>query len=159
MAMAFSFKATIIKVGINPCVDVPLPITKKLQSSKGYIPVKGTIDGCRFIQTLVPVKDKPYRLFVNGIMLKAAGAGVGDNVSFTIELNENPPSAETIGMPPTLKKRLAREKLSRAFTTLTPYRQMEVLRYLQQLKTEEALERNIEKIIQQLRKRTSTNAK
>lgn len=41
--MKFSFTATIYKVGINPCVDVPLRITTKMTATKGYIPVKGKL--------------------------------------------------------------------------------------------------------------------
>ncbi len=35
--MAFSFKAKIYKVGINPCVDVPEKISSKLKAGRGYI--------------------------------------------------------------------------------------------------------------------------
>ena len=44
--MKFSFDAKIYKVGINPCVDVPLHITGKMIPEKGYIPVKGKIKIC-----------------------------------------------------------------------------------------------------------------
>ena len=67
--MAFTFKAVIYKVGINPVVDVPVRITKKLIATKGYIPVKGSINGFAFHQTLCPVKDAPPRLYVNGPMM------------------------------------------------------------------------------------------
>ena len=52
----YSFKAKIYKVGINPCVDVPEKIYSKLIATKGYIPVKGTINQFPFQQTLCPVK-------------------------------------------------------------------------------------------------------
>ena len=55
--MKFSFKAKIYKVGINPCVKVPLRITKTMTAKRGYIPVTGTIEGYAFRQTLCPVKD------------------------------------------------------------------------------------------------------
>lgn len=153
--MAFAFTATIYKVGINPCVEVPLRITKKMVASKGFIPVKGTINGQPFTQTLVTVKNAPFRLYVNGIMLKAANAKNGDTVKFTIEQDHAPATAKDYPMPNALKQQLAKEKLLPAFKALTPYRQKEILRYLDYLKTEEAVLRNVEKIISQLKNKLS----
>ena len=150
--MQFYFTATIYKVGINPCVDVPLRITAKMTATKGYIPVKGKIKTHSFTQTLVPVKNAPYRLYVNGLMLKGANAKLGDTLKFTIEQDLNPQTAEQIPMPNELRKQIDEKKLMPAFKALTPYRQKEILRYLNYLKTEEALLRNIDKVIEQLRK-------
>ena len=82
--MKFTFKAKIYKNGINPCVDVPEDVSKNLAET-GYIPIKGLIEKYPFIQTLVPVKNGRYRLFVNGGMLKGAKLKVGDAVCFTIQ--------------------------------------------------------------------------
>ncbi|MFT3681731.1 MAG: YdeI/OmpD-associated family protein [Ferruginibacter sp.] len=149
--MNYSFTATIYKVGINPCVAVPLKITRKMTAAKGYIPVKGEINGYPFTQTLVPVKNAEYRLFVNGLMLKGSDTKVGDTVRFTIEQNAEPPTAANIKMPAAFRKQLKEYDLTKAFKVLTPYRQKEILRYLNYLKTEEALQRNIKKIIIQLK--------
>ena len=83
--MKFRFKARIYKVGINPCVKVPRNVTDKMTPKRGYIPVKGEIDSHKFEQTLVAVKGEPYRLYVNGLMLKGSGARVGETAQFTIE--------------------------------------------------------------------------
>ena len=80
--MAFSFKAKIYKVGINPVVEVPSRITAKLYPTRGYIRVSGKINKYFFKQTLVPVKGAPYRLFVNGEMLKGSQLLVGDVAHF-----------------------------------------------------------------------------
>jgi hypothetical protein len=149
--MKFSFTAKIYITGINPCVDVPLRITEKMPAVKGYIPIKGKINKHAFIQTLVPVKNAEYRLHVNGPMLKGAKAELGDTVKFTIEQNFNPPSAENIAMPKDFEKQLVSNKLLAAFKALTPSRRKEILRYLNNLRTKEALGRNIEKIIRQLK--------
>lgn len=106
--MAFSFKAKIFKVGINPCVEVPLFVTAAMTASKGYIPVKGEINGYFFTQTLVPVKNAPYRLYVNGPMLKGAAAALGDIATFSISQNLVPAK---ILMPIALKKQLEENKL------------------------------------------------
>jgi len=147
--MKFSFRARIFKVGINPCVKVPRVITSKMTPTKGYIPIKGTIVNYPFEQTLVPVKDSEYRLYVNGIMLKGSGAQVGDTVKFSIE--QTAAKRKDGRMLPELKRELASAKLSSAFKLLTPSRQKEILRYLNYLKTKEARDRNIKKVLDSLR--------
>jgi hypothetical protein len=146
----FRFSATIYKVGINPCVPVPLRITDKMRPAKGYIPIKGKINGYEFLQTLVPVKNEGYRLYVNGPMLKGANAANGDRVNFEIEQNHSPEIRDP-QMLPAFAKRMKTEKLENAFGALTPYRQKEILKYLGFLKTEESIQRNIEKVIIQLK--------
>jgi len=148
--MKFSFEANIYKVGINPCVDVPLTITAKMTSAKGYIPVRGKIKDHFFQQTLVPVKNAAYRLYVNGPMLRGSNTKLGDNVKFIIE-KDTEPRAEAI--PEGLKKRLNDDNLFAAFKKLTPGRQKEILRHLNHLKTGEALMRNIDKVIRQLKEK------
>ena len=148
--MKFSFEANIYKAGINPCVDVPLAITAKMTAAKGYIPVKGKIKDHFFKQTLVPFKNAAYRLYVNGPMLKGSGTKVGDKVKFAIEQDTEP---RTEPMRDELKKKLTDTDLLSAFNGLTPGRQKEVLRYLNCLKTSEALTRNINKLIKQLKEK------
>jgi hypothetical protein len=148
--MKFSFEARIYKVGINPCVDVPMNITAKMTASKGYIPIKGKIKSYDFQQTLVPVKNAAYRLYVNGPMLKGSDSKVGDQVKFIIEQN---PELKIEPMPEDLEKKLNENAVMPAFKKLTAGRQKEILRYLNFLKTEEALLRNIDKVISQLKKK------
>jgi hypothetical protein len=153
--MSFSFKAKIYKVGINPCVKVPSRISSALKATKGYIPVKGTINGHFFQQTLVPVKKEGYRLYVNGPMMKGAEVVLGDTASFiveqdTLERNKNVP------MPKQLKKELEKNKLLPVFEQLAPFRKKEICRYLNNLKTEETLLKNIEKVINVLKGKGSS---
>jgi hypothetical protein len=148
----FSFEATIYKVGINPCVDVPLDITDKMIPSKGYILIKGKIRTHPFLQTLVTVKNAPYRLYVNGPMLKGSGTKPGDKVKFSIEQNFEP---KIEPMPKQFEKKLNEKGLMPAFKKLTPGRQKEIIRYLNSLKTEESLLRNIDKAISRLERKDS----
>jgi hypothetical protein len=144
--MKYNLKAKIYKVGINPCVDVPLRITSKMTATRGYIPVKGKINGFKFMQTLVPVKSSDYRLYVNGPMMKGAEVLVGDTASFVLEQNLDTKSRE-VSMNKELSTRLKKERLLEQFEKLTPSRQKEINRYLKNLKSKEALLRNIEKVI------------
>jgi hypothetical protein len=109
--MKFSFSAKIYKVGINPCVEVPLNITSKMTATKGYIPVKGKIKGHSFTQTLCPVKNAPYRLYVNGPMLKGSDTKLGDKVKFTLEQNTEPETVVNYEMPKELQQQLNKHKL------------------------------------------------
>lgn len=149
--MPLQFAANIYKTGINLCVDVPLSVTVKMKPVKGYIPVKGTINGHPFIQTLVPVKNAAFRLFVNGPMLKATSVELGDKVRFVIEQDD---SERKELFPPAFKKALLQHNLKANFDRLTPGRQKEILRYLNHLKTKASLERNIDKVIGQLQGKT-----
>lgn len=149
--MAFLFKAKIYKVGINPCVKVPKRITNTMKPVKGYIPVSGKIENHAFQQTLVPIKGEPYRLYVNGPMLKGADVVLGDTVKFTIDQDFSPRHKEA-PMVKVFKVELDKHTLYPAFKKLTPHRQKEILKYLNSLKSEEALTRNILKVINQLKK-------
>ena len=150
--MKFSFEAKIYKVGINLCVNVPSRITDKMVASKGYIPIKGKIKTHSFQQTLVPVKNAEYRLYVNGPMLKGSEAKLADKVRFIIEQDLTPRTVYSYPIPKGFKKKLDENGLFLEFKKLIPSRQKEILRYLNYLKTEEALKRNIDKVINQLKK-------
>ncbi|MBS1511280.1 MAG: DUF1905 domain-containing protein [Bacteroidetes bacterium] len=149
--MPFSFTAVIYKNGINLCVDVPLHITNAITGKKGFIKIRGTLRKHFFQQTLVPVANAPYRLFVNGIMLKGAAVGEGDRVRFTIEPDEAPPEYP---IPAALLLQLKRHKLLQAFESLTPSRQKEINRYIGALKTGTVIEKNISKVITSLKMKT-----
>lgn len=152
--MPFTFKAKIYKVGINPCVKVPARITNTMQPVKGYIPIKGKIENHSFKQTLVPVNGAPYRLFINGPMLKGANVKLGQTVRFVIEQNFQSRKRE-FPMLPAFKAELDKHELYLQFKKLTSHRQKEILKYLNYLKTEESLLRNIAKIIAQLKKKST----
>jgi hypothetical protein len=150
--MKFSFEAKIDKVGINPCVEVPFGVTAKMKSVKGYIRVKGEINTHPFKQTLVPVKGAEHRLYVNAPMLKGGNAAVGDTAKFVLEPDTTPRKKKNVSMVPLLKKKLILHKLSDTFDRLTASRKKDILSYLNSLKTDEALKRNVEKVITQLKK-------
>ncbi|HEX6893538.1 MAG TPA: DUF1905 domain-containing protein [Chryseolinea sp.] len=143
--MIFTFRAKIYKVGINACVEVPCKITDRMKPGRGYIPVKGTIGRYAFEQTLVPVRHGPYRLYVNGLMLKGSDSKVGDTAKFTIAQTTAKRKDET--MPAALRSKLVYTGLLASFEDLVPSRQKEIVRYLNYLKTAEAKNRNIDKVI------------
>jgi hypothetical protein len=145
----YSFKAEIYKIGINYCVDVPEKISSQMTATKGYIKIKGRINSFPFTKSLVPVKNGNYRLFVNIPTLKGANASVGDIADFIIEqdfeiiIKEYP-------MPESLTKQLKSKELFENFNHLTTARKKNILKYMSFIKTEETMQRNIDKLIVQL---------
>ena len=146
--MEKSFQAKICKIGINPYVLIPLPVLNEIFSqsgkNKGPIPVRGTLNGKKFIQTLVKYSGN-WRLYLNTPMRKAAGIDVGDIATVKIEFD---PEVRSIPMHQKLLQALTKNKsAAAAFKKLAPYRQKEIARYLNSLKTEQSMDRNVEKVI------------
>jgi hypothetical protein len=150
--MKFSFKAKIYKTGINWCVDVPARISQQMIAKKGYIRIKGQINNFDFKQTLVPVKNGPYRLFVNGIMMKGGKTAVEKTANFKIEHN-NTEEINEYPMPALLLEQLKKNKLLPAFGKLTISRRKDILKYLSYIKTEATLLKNIDKVIAGLKRK------
>lgn len=143
------FKSIIYKVGINAVADVPQEVTHALKADKGYIRVTGTINGFGFRQTLVPVKGSLYRLFVNIPMLEGGGAAIGDNATFTLMQDEEPVEHH-YPMNKMLQDALENKNLQDDFNALTASRKREILKYLAYLKAETTIQKNVDKVVQQL---------
>ena len=147
-----SFTAKIYKLGINPAVDPPVEVLASLFENsgkeKGPIPVRGKINGADFTQTLVKFQGG-WRLYVNGEMLRSSGSKVGDEIEVEIEFDPRP---REVAMPVRLRNALKFDKKAKiAFAELTPSRQKEIFKYINSLRTEESIARNVEKILQQLK--------
>lgn len=147
--MKHHFKEKIYKIGINWAVDVPSEASDQMKAEKGYIRIKGQINGFDFIQTLVPVKNSTYRLFVNFIMMKGGKTAVGEVADFKIEQNHTLVE-EIYPMPDLLAKSLAQHQLQEEFERLSPFRKKDIFKYLSYVKTEETMIKNINKVIAQL---------
>ncbi|HSZ87564.1 MAG TPA: YdeI/OmpD-associated family protein [Puia sp.] len=143
-----SFSAKILIIGVNPYVLLPASllkeIFKKAGKNKGPIPVCGTINEKKFTQTLVRYSGK-WRLYLNTPMRKSAGIDVGDIANVEISYD---PSERTTPMHPKLKAALEKNKKALTeFNKQIPSRKKEIMRYINSLKTEESLERNIKRAI------------
>jgi Bacteriocin-protection, YdeI or OmpD-Associated len=148
--MKHHFSAKIYKVGINWCVDVPLTITGKMSVHKGYIYVKGKMNDFAFAKTLIPVKNSAYRLFVNSLMLKGGKTALGEIASFTLE-QDSPKEMKHYPVPKLLTETLDHNSVKEDFENLTPSRKREILKYLSYLKPEETLQKNVNKLVMQLK--------
>lgn len=147
--MTYRFKAKIYKIGINWAVDTPKSITDRLTPKKGYISIKGEINDFNFIQTLVPVKNAPYRLFVNRLMMKGGKTALGETATFVIGQNHTLVE-EIYPMPEILANALTKHLLHDQFNTLSAARRKDVFKYLNYLKNAQTIQKNIDKLIVQL---------
>lgn len=146
-----TFSAKIYKIGINPVVDPPNDVLKSIfeQASKssGPVPVRGKINGKEFLQTLVKYQGA-WRLYINGPMLKASGLDVGNVAVIEIDFDPRPREEP---MPPKLNGEFRKNPAARkAFELLPPSRRKEILRYINSLKSDDTIERNVASVISQL---------
>jgi hypothetical protein len=143
-----NFKAKINIIGVNPFVLLPAAVLasifKQAGKDKGPIQVRGTIDGHRFIQTLVKYSGK-WRLYINTPMLKASGKKVGDTISLQIEFD---PEERIFPVHPKLATALNKNKKAKdTFEKLSPSRRKEIIRYIGFLKTEISVDKNVARAI------------
>lgn len=143
----------IYKIGINPYILLPRPVLHKIFAEagkdKGHIPVSVAINKMKFIQTLVKYSGK-WRLYLNTPMRKAAGRDVGDYITVTVSYD---PEERIITMHPKLKMALDRNTTAgKMFDGLAPSRKKEIMRYINNLKSEEAQQKNIDRTIELLLK-------
>jgi hypothetical protein len=146
-----SFTAKIQIIGINPYVSLPEDVLNAVfeqpGKSKGPIPVRGTLNGKKFKQTLVKYQGA-WRSYLNTPMRQDAGMDVGDHANVELEFDPEP---RTVPMHPKFARALSKNKDAKAaFEKFTPSRQKEIFRYLNSMKTDESLVRNVEKVMQYL---------
>jgi uncharacterized protein YdeI (YjbR/CyaY-like superfamily) len=146
-----SFSAKIYIIGINPYVLLPAAVLtyifQKSGKNKGAIPIKIQIGREKFIQNLVKYSGK-WRLYLNAPMRKAAGKDVGDTIDIQLDFDPKP---RTTPIHPKLQKAFTENPAARnVFKKLAPSRQKEILRYINFLKSEESVDKNVRRAISHL---------
>ncbi|HEX9614081.1 MAG TPA: DUF1905 domain-containing protein [Bacteroidota bacterium] len=154
-----AFSGIVRKIGINPYMTPPQSVLRRIFKSagkdKGPVPVRGTLNGKPFRQTLVRYQGA-WRLYLNTPMRVNAGVDVGDRATVRIAFDSKP---REVPMHPLLNRALARNARAKvAFEALAPSRRKEILRYLHSMKNGESAERNVRRVIAQLIGRTSEAA-
>ena len=144
----YRFKAVIEIIGINPYVLVPNDILDKIFTqagkSKGHIPIRGTVNGVPYKQTLLRYSGL-WRLYINTTMLKDSPKRIGETIELTIEYD---PSDRTIPVHPKLVAALEQNKEAKAvFDGLSPSLKKEIIRYISFLKTEQSVDKNVMRAI------------
>ena len=138
--------------GINPYVPVGSEIAARVMAGwRKPMPVKVRVNGQPnppWRINMMPAGDGSFYLYLSGIVRDVSGTGVGDEVEVELAFDGEYRSGPAHPMPSLLAKALERNALARrGWAELPPSRQKEILRYLTGLKSEEALERNIERAL------------
>jgi hypothetical protein len=149
-----TFSATIHKLGINPCVDVPANIVatllQKANKKSAPVQVKCDLNGTVFDANVVRYLSN-WRLYLNTPMRKSARKDVGDRV--TIKLSYDPATR----MPPTPEafgQALKTDKDAQKAWRLRPTpKRREILQSLNDKKTNAELARGIAETIELLLKK------
>jgi hypothetical protein len=148
---AIPFSTSVHKLGVNPCVDVPEPIVGALLRAagkeRGPVPVEARLRDVRFKSTVVKYRGS-WRLYLNQHVRRETGVDVGDAVRIALSYDSEPRSLPT---PPILTAALQRNRRAHAsWNTLPPSHRNEILAYLNSLKREATLERNVQRVIERL---------
>ena len=138
------FSAKIQIIGVNPFVFLPETVLASIflqaNKNKGKIPVKIKIEGYEFAQTLIKYSGH-WRLYLNTPMRKIANKEVGDTANFEITFD---PENRSIPMHPKLVNALKdNAEAQRIFESLRPSLQLEIVKYISFLKTEESIDKNV----------------
>ncbi|MCX8524773.1 YdeI/OmpD-associated family protein [Chryseobacterium formosus] len=149
--MKNQFKPKLEIIGINPFVYIPQEILEEIFKTSGKnkspIPVKGTVNGKEFKQNLMKYLGE-WRLYINLAMLKDSPKRIGELLEISIEFDD---SDRTISIHPDLDKAIKENSVVlKNFENLIPSRKIELIHYINNLKTEASIQRNIEKIIRHL---------
>lgn len=149
--MKNQFTAKLEIIGINPFVFLPNEILNEIFEASGKdkspIPVKGTVNNKEFRQNLMKYLGE-WRLYINLTMLKDSPKRIGEMIEVFVEFDNE---ERIITMHPNLEKAIKENPVAlQNFQNLIPSRRLELVRYINNLKTETSIQRNIEKIIQHL---------
>lgn len=146
--MTASFQAELQIIDINPYVTVPEPVLAELFDAagrtQGPIPIRGSINGRPYQQTLVRFRGA-WRLYVNMLMLDDSPRHVGETLEVDVAYD---PSDRSLEPHPKFAAALQDNvKARQVFEGLTPSKQQEIIRYISNLKTDAAVDRNVERAI------------
>lgn len=143
------FKAELQKIGINPFVFLPEDILTflfdKAGTTKGKIPVALAVnDGNEHPQTLLKFRGA-WRLYINTVILHKSPERIGELL--TIRIRFNPVTEELLPHPRLTAALQKNTEALENFNKIRPSLKKEIIKYISFLKTEESIERNIERAV------------
>ncbi|MGL4237100.1 DUF1905 domain-containing protein [Tabrizicola sp.] len=141
--------------GINPYVLVSSARARRIKEGwKKPMPVLVQVNGKpepAWRINMMPVGDGSFYLYLDGNVRGASGTQVGDRVEVSVAFDGDYRSGPQHDMLPEFEARLADDSAAQMrWGELAPSLQKELLRYLANLKTDEARHRNIERAIRVL---------
>lgn len=146
------FRAIIEIFNGNPFVSVGAARARRLRPAwKKPMPVLVRINGRPnppWKINLMPVGDGRFYLYLHGIVRKASATKVGDRVDVDVRFDAAYRNGPQHPMPAWFRGPLERNRRAKAsWDALIPSRKKEVLRYFSWLKSAEARERNLAKVL------------
>jgi hypothetical protein len=141
--------------GVNPYVLVSAKRASQLKPNwRKPMPVLVRINGKPEDPSpinMMPVGDGSFRLYLNGVIRKASGTGVGDRVRVEVRFDAKYRGGPMHPMPAWFRTALAKNPPAKKhWEALIPSRKKEVLRYFAALKSREARERNLARALRVL---------
>jgi hypothetical protein len=138
--------------GINPYVRVsPDQATHLKPGWRRPMPVQVQVNGKpepAWRINMMPAGDGGFLLYLHAQVRRASGTAVGDTVRMTLAFDEHYVGGPVDPMPPLLMAALRRNRIARSgWEALTPSLRKEILRYLGRLKSQQALQRNVQKAL------------
>jgi len=148
MGLDTTFTVGLGIIGGNPFVLLPPAVLnavfQEAGRSKGPVPVRGTINGKSYQQTLVRFSGE-WRLYVEMKMLDDSPRRIGEVIEVTVSFD---PSDRVIEPHPKLLAMLDANPAAReVFDDMAPSRRKEIARYIDGLKTEESVDRNVQRAL------------
>lgn len=153
MRTTLSLTATIEIVGVNPYVLVSAVQVAVLRPEwRRPMPVLVRINGGPKVPwrtNMMPNGNGDFLLYLHGEMRDVSGTKLGDVVSIDLAFDETYRNGPQHSMPESLQVALdGDENMAKNWARLTPSRQKEILRYFAALKTQEAKDRNVRRMVQ-----------
>lgn len=146
--MSIRFQATIYQRGASARIDVPEKVTTAFADT-GYVPVRGTMNGAGIRGTLMPAGGGRHVLNINVEMRDRAGVKVGDSPIFTLDRGEAtryPPMSRELAVA--LESDVVAKE---TWETAPPAKRKDVLARLAKQRTQEAVVREIDRVMARLR--------
>lgn len=147
------FTATLRKLAMNYCVDVPAEASSALGGDppERYVRVEGSANGHPFSTRLTPRGGGAHRLFLDGAVRAAAGIGVGDEVAIEVARAEAPSEPP---LPDDLREALsALDGGVEAFAALTEAQRAGMLAFVDRARTASTRARYVERVVEEVRRR------
>jgi hypothetical protein len=146
-----SFRATLLREGGKgswATLTVPFRV-EEVFGTRTRVPVKGTLNGVPFRNSLMPNGDGTHYLVVNGSLRAVAGIEIGDTVDVVLQLDGKPKNLE---LPRELADAIDRDTdAKRCFENMPPSHQREYVEYVAEAKKPETRARRVEQTVAKLR--------
>jgi hypothetical protein len=151
------FAGRIYKVGLIRYVDVPAEVSKALGREATNMPVCGVVEGIPLRTTLVSRRNGCHRVAIHGDIRKKLRVDAGSIVEIALERDEE---SREPALPPALVVTLRQSPRAQAvFKAMTTALRRQIVRNITSVKSQEALERRVGKVVARLEHMWMTKSK